>query len=471
MQSTDSPEKPLLADPAFAGTPELLAAPQEKISAEERRALAELVAPLFADISREGGKNSVPARVITIRRPKVEARGGRSRLSAEIDVAGEAREVWFEVEEKYGHGLCAERSDAFLVGLLNWAMRERCDFVCEAPVGEELLYQLREYLIPAVVKASETLHAPKITAEIDAGTLPNAGAVGTGISCGVDSLHVVANQAKSPFPHLRLTHLILNNVGAFFHDDEDRQFRWQTAHARQFAREYGIEFIETNSNLSEAFPQNHFLTHTYSSAFAVLALQKFWRVYFYASSGEDFTSFHLEDNERNDAAHYELLSLQCFSSRSLKIYSEGGAKTRFEKTRLLADFVPAQKYLHVCTSDRGPNCNVCGKCRRTLVTLDALGALDKFRAVFDVDYYRAHRRSYLRWLAAQRISPHGDAMVAEPFRILRKDISPPLWAEAFVFAAYSLARSRLAKIAPLRVLYRKIFRKSGSAADVKISSR
>lgn len=459
---------PEMTDPAFAGTPELLGAPQEKISAEERRAISEFVAPLFADISRE---SAAPARVIVIHRPKVETRGGRSRLSAEIDVAGEAREVWFEVEEKYGHGLCFERSDAFLVALLNWAMRERCDFVCEAPVGEELLYQLREYLIPAVVKASRTLYAPKITAGIDAGTLPNAGAVGTGISCGVDSLHVVANQARSPFPHLRLTHLILNNVGAFFHDDEDRQFRWQTEHARRFAREYGIEFIETNSNLSEAFPQNHFLTHTYSSAFAVLAMQKFWRVYFYASSGYDFIHFRLKDNETDSSDHYDLLALDVFSSRSLKIYSEGGAKTRFEKTKLLVDFVPAQKYLHVCTSDRGPNCNVCGKCRRTLVTLDALGALDKFRAVFDVDYYKSHRRSYLRWLAAQRILPHGDLMIKEPFKILRKDISPLLWAEAFVFAAYSVSRSRLARVAFVRSLYRKFFRKGAPAGGGKISSR
>ena len=335
-------------------------------------------------------------------------------------------------------------------------MRERCDFVCEAPVGEELFYQITTYLIPSVVNASKTLYAPKIRAEIDSETLPNAGAVGTGISCGVDSLHVVANQGKSPFPHLRLTHLILNNVGAFFHDDDDRQFRWQTEQSRRFSREYGIEFIETNSNLSEAFPQNHLLTHTYSSTFTILALQKLWSVYFYASSGYDFSHFKLKNNDDDAADYYELLSLNVFSSRQLKIFSEGGAKTRFEKTRQLVDFALAQKYLHVCTSDLGPNCNTCGKCRRTLVTLDALGALEKFRAVFDIDYYKSHRRSYLRWLAAQKISPHGDQMIGEAFKILRKDISILIWAEAFVCAAFSFARGRLARIALIRAIYRKL---------------
>lgn len=443
-------------DPAFSQPDDLLLSAQGKISPAEQQARANGTSKLFEAISET---LSVPARVITIRRPKIVTRDGRSRLSAQIDVAGDIREVWFEVEEKYGGFLCFERSDAFLVGLLNWAMRERCDFVCEAPIGEELLYQIRTYLIPSLVKASKTLYAPKITAEIDAGTLPNAGAVGTGISCGIDSLHAVASNAQSPFPHLRLTHLILNNVGAFFHDDEDRQFRWQTAHAKQFAREYGFEFIETNSNFAEAFPQNHLLTHTYSSIFSVLVLQKLWGVYFYASSGENFTAFNLRENEKHDAAHYELLSLPCFSSRQLKIYSEGGAKTRFEKTKMLVNFVPAQKYLHVCTSDSGGNCNICGKCKRTLITLDALGALEKFRGVFDVDSYKSKRRKYLRWLAAQQILPSGDLMVKEPFKILRKDISPLLFAEAFVCAIVVLARSRAAKIRFLRKIYRKIFKR------------
>lgn len=446
-----------LTDPVFSPPEDLLFSAQGKITPAERLAFSDGMSKFFENFSSE---TDAPAKIVTIRRPEVKTCNGRSRLSAKIDVDGDVREVWFEVEEKYGKFLCFERSDAFLVALLNWAMRERCDFVCEAPVGEELLYQIRTYLIPSLVKASKTLHAPKISAEIDVKMLPNAGAVGTGISCGIDSLHAVACNAQSPFPHLRLTHLILNNVGAFFHDDKDRQFRWQTEHAKQFAREYGFEFIQTNSNLAEVFPQNHLLTHTYSSIFSVLVLQKFWGVYFYASSGYDFGAFELKNNEFNSSDHYELLSLPCFSSRQLKIYSEGGAKTRFEKTKMLADFVPAQKYLHVCTSDIGGNCNVCGKCRRTLVTLDALGKLEEFRAVFDIDYYKLHRRKYLRWLAAQQINPCGDLMVREAFKILRKEISPVLFAEASIWAVAAFVRSRAAKIPLLRKIYRKIFKRN-----------
>lgn len=33
---------------------------------------------------------------------------------------------------------------------------------------------------------------------------------------------------------------------------------------------------------------------------------------------------------------------------------------------------------------------------RTLLTLDALNVIDDYRAVFDVDYYKTHRQTYIR---------------------------------------------------------------------------
>lgn len=331
---------------------------------------------------------------------------------------GEVRPVWFEVEERYGRYLCAERSDAFLIGLLNHAQRDGYDIVCEAPVGAQLLYQIRTYLVPSLARNSAALYATRIEAEMDATRMRNAGGVGTGISCGVDSLSAVKHHARSPYPGLRLTHLVLNNVGAFL--DNREQYDWQTRHAMAFAKEYGFELIVSDSNIVRAFPQDHLLTHTYSSCFAIYAMQRLWDVYFYASSGHDYQeTFDLRDSEKKAADHYELLSLDVFSTRSLKIYSEGAAINRFEKTRELADWPPAQKYLHVCTSQSGGNCGVCPKCLRTLVTLDALGVLQRFDNVFDVLAYEARRTRHLEWLYRQQIVPEGDTMTAPAYRLLR----------------------------------------------------
>ena len=153
--------------------------------------------------------------VLHIGRPAITRGGGKARLAAPIRCCGKDSPVWFEVEERYGDYLCDERSDAFLIGLLNHAMREHLDIECEAPVGAQLLYQIRTYLVSALVRASHALREPKIAAEMDAEPMRNAGGVGTGISCGVDSFHVLCKYAKSEYPGLSLTHLVLNNVGSY----------------------------------------------------------------------------------------------------------------------------------------------------------------------------------------------------------------------------------------------------------------
>lgn len=382
--------------------------------------------------------------------PRIERHDGRARLIAEVRIGeGDVRPLWFEVEERYGQYLCAERSDAFLIGLLNFAQREWLDIVCEAPVTAQLLYQIRTYLVPSLARNSQTLYATRIEAPMDDTPMANAGGVGTGISCGVDSLHVVRNYAHSPYPGLSLTHLCLNNVGAFWSGNGNRQYAWQAEHARRFAKEYGFELIVSDSNMAEAFQQNHLLTHTYSSCFAIYAMQKLWKVYFYASAGYDLQeAFSLRDNERHSSDHYELLSLDCFSTRTLQIYSEGCAISRFEKERELADWAPAQKYLHVCTDEQGPNCGRCGKCLRTLTALDALGCLQRFDNVFDVAAYCARRDRNLAWLYGQHIGAGGDPMTEPAYEVLKGEI--PLRAKARVLCREAYAR--LARVRWLRAV-------------------
>lgn len=136
-------------------------------------------------------------------------------------------------------------------------------------------------------------------------------------------------------------------------------------------------------------------------------LQKLWRIYYYASSGEDYSCFSIIDNDLNDCAHYELLSLQCFSTSGLRIYNDGGAKTRLQKTKDIANYTLVKKFLHVCTV-KPYNCSKCPKCKRTMLTLEALGVLSSYRAVFNVDYFNAHKPEYYIWLYNQHNA--GDAM-------------------------------------------------------------
>ena len=364
--------------------------------------------------------------ILKIGKPRIErAEPGWMRLVSNIDIAGDLREIWVAVEDKYAQYLCDERSDAFLVGLLPVAYRRHFNVECEAPVNEHLLFQLRSFLIPLLSKYGRSVWPVEIKTEIDSSVLPTAGAVGTGISCGIDSMHTILNHHDPIYPNFKLTHLVLNNVGAFGENSGERkgQFSWTINHAKKFCDEFGYELIVLNSNLFEGMGLDFENNSTYMNMFPILALQKLWRTFVYASSGYDFQeAYTLLNNDDRDPCHYDMLLLDCVSNPNLKIYNEGAPYSRYEKTKHLIDFEPAQKYLQVCIDGSGGNCGKCTKCRRTLLTLDALGALDKFDKVFDIDYYKRNRDEYLRHLYRMHLTP-GDHMLGEVYDIMKKDIS------------------------------------------------
>lgn len=323
-----------------------------------------------------------------------------TRLQAEIEQDGVSHIVWAEVDNKYTEYLCYERSDAFVIGLLHYAMKHNHDIVCEAPMGEYLYYQITTYLVDAISKGSPQMHAIHIKADVDSEKLPCACKIGTGISCGIDSLHVLACQSGTSLKRHNITHLAFNNVGS--HGEGERAknlFTERRKQAESFCEEYGFELTEVNSNIMDEFEQDHFITHTFTSMFAVFCLQKLYSIYYYAS-GRQFADFSLNDTNR-DCSYYDLLLAEAFSTENMKIYSEGGTLSRLEKTRNVIEYPPSYKYLNVCTRT-ADNCNRCEKCTRTLLALDVLGKLDCYKNVFDIEYYRKHKQKYLKTLLVKR---------------------------------------------------------------------
>jgi len=101
-----------------------------------------------------------------------------------------------------------------------------------------------------------------------------------------------------------------------------------------------------------------------------------------------------------------MMLLPWLSTESLDLVDDGNLYDRSEKTKLIADYPPAMKYLNVCyghdTLDT--NCSVCPKCARTLLTLDILGRLEDFAGVFDLARYRreVRRRMIAETIAGER---------------------------------------------------------------------
>lgn len=339
--------------------------------------------------------------MIKINEIKIVKCGEKSRIVYFLTDNDIEKELYFEVDKEYEKYLCYERCDAVLMGILNHAMRTKQDIESKIPATSELLYNIRDILIPSLTKHDINLYSPQINCPIEVSAIENVGAVGTGVSCGVDSFHAIAKHYNSAYKDMNLTHLCMFNVGAFapcyenYGIEKIKNERYEEA--IKVAQQLNLPIILSNSNFAELFPSIHSRTYTYSAAFAIYSMQKFWKIYYFGSCGYDFESFKLKDNSDDDCGHYELLSWQCFSTRKLKVYSEGGAYNRLEKTIYIADNKLAQEHLNVCIKTN-INCMKCHKCRRTILTLDSIGKLENFSQVFDLKYYNKNKKSYLKWL-------------------------------------------------------------------------
>lgn len=393
--------------------------------------------------------------MIKIEKPYITYDANFATLNAFLSIDDVRENVWFRVERDYGKYLCDERGDAYLIAVLNYAMRNGHDIISEAPITEDLLYQVETYLIDGLAEYNPKFYRPKITATPDASPLPNAGAVGTGISCGVDSLHVLASEMNEKYKAHMVTYLTFNNVGSHGESQRARElFEKRLLRPRQFAEEFGFKFVAGDSNLMDIVRQNHFKTHTYSSMFAVYCLQKLYSIYYYASSGHKFHEFNLAD-KGGGSGEYELLSLPAFSTHQLKIYSEGANKSRLEKMRKVITYGPSYKYLNVCLMD-GDNCGKCEKCVRTLLGLDALGAVDKYKSVFDVDYYHAHKKWYLKRMLDQMANHKHDYFEIYPY--FKKEMTLDLYIYK-LWTKYLHVIKRVLRKTPLFPVLRQIVKK------------
>jgi hypothetical protein len=91
-------------------------------------------------------------------------------------------------------------------------------------------------------------------------------------------------------------------------------------------------------------------------------------------------------------------STRLYSTRQLQFIHDGGGVERFEKTRVVVQSAVAQQTLHVCWNYAEPtdqNCGNCPKCWRTMVALDALGALERFKTFARYDYQPLLARAML----------------------------------------------------------------------------
>ena len=345
-------------------------------------------------------------KTLTIGKIYKEISADKVVFSSQIDFGTQTQTLWYRLDAEYSDSFCDDRGDGLVASLLFFALMNGANIVSTLPISEKLYYQLTYYLIPQLCRCNKSVISPiKIEAPLVSTAYREATGVGCGISCGVDSFTTLYEYTKLvPLDSYKLTHLTYFKVGA--HDgqigryDKEVQeglFQSQFSHAKAFCTRYGYKLIVVESNLTEIIDRmfgfyNYGQFHSYVDAGTVLQLQKLFHRYYY-SPGYCLDQFLVD--VKKDSSRYDGVLLPMLSTETTSFYSSNQEMSRIEKVRLISDFEQSYEWLLVCWLHK-PNCGKCGKCIRTMLELDFVGKLERYRACFDVDEFFKNRDKYLR---------------------------------------------------------------------------
>ena len=365
--------------------------------------------------------------------------------------------LWFSIPEEYADDLCYEQADAFVVAMLWYAMMTGSDIRSEAPVSEKMAFSIQNLLIPALCKEEKGYRRIQLICETSAVPYPTKERVGTGMSCGIDSLYTMRMYDDRVPEQYRLTHLTYYNMGAIFHPDgtrksytleefyrtTDRMSEEKCENARQVAERAGLPLLYVQSNLDENYYRGAYGdTAVYRNCACTLALQGLFGKYYCSSGGwPDYYDPSLSEGSE----HYESLLCTALSTESLEFILSDYV-TRIEKTRAIGDWDIAQDYLDVCFHFN--NCGTCAKCYRTLVTLDLLGKVDDFGRVFDIKKYYRNRKKAYGWLlyTKQGDAKNDNAVFARDIYRLAKEKRLHFPLASYGYMLFLAGRSVLVKL-------------------------
>lgn len=349
--------------------------------------------------------------MFTISNIRKENKDGWSYLKCDFDVTDtkspfDEKTIWVAVEEKNGDMLTDEVYDPFVLVPLILGMHYNQDVKIEGNISPRFYHNINHYLVKIFDNFSDFTTPIKFVvdglAKIKEGP---SNLIGTGISCGVDSLVTIYdNFVMEEDPEFKINSLFFVNCGT--HGDYENPksseiWRNRAELNGEAAKALGLPMYLINSNFHAFTHKWREQTIGYLAIYScILSLQKYIRRYLTSSNlSYDEIADNRENSRDFDIAEYcEDYMPHLISTERFELVIDGCQYTRAEKTERISEWEIAQRYLNVCVApvDHAKNCSYCHKCMWTLIPLEAMGKLDKFKGVFDIDKYYEYAPRYKR---------------------------------------------------------------------------
>ncbi len=341
-----------------------------------------------------------------IHKPEIREENGEVCVAARVELRHPntecPEELWYKYPKSY-RDCITDRSDGFAASLLPLAMARKENLEVRGDISATLAHGLREYQLiqstwkPGWFKSIDL----KFDRLKNVSRRDTMGKVGSAFSGGVDSFYTVwAHLAQNESnPAYRLTHCIL--INGFDRntdlDDSGIYQRFQNAF-KPVLNNLGLELLIISTNLRQ-FVDLPIFRQSYGSMVTASALI-LGRLFscFYISSACNFIRMGLYP----DGSHLMLDHL--LHTEAMETVHDAGHLTRIDKTAAIAQFPATYTTLCVCwkpitfNPETGipENCCQCTKCARTMITLDLLGSLKKYKTFPKPIDYRTLRRSDFR---------------------------------------------------------------------------
>ena len=309
----------------------------------------------------------------TVRSPRAS---GWHRLRAQVayDRADcPVEEYWLDVPEEHASALVCT-GDPWLPWLAPVAITLRESLQVDAPVDPTLLAGTRS-AISTWTTWFPHLHSSEVLAREHIAHGDNRSSrVASFFSGGVDSFFTALRHGASSASATRVDSLIFVSG---FDIPLSSERAWNTALSgnRQVAAALGMSLIPVATNLRDTqFAKTNWtrLSHGPALTGVAQALGGAFQTVLIPSSA----SYR---DLRPWGSHPETDVL--FTSERVRIVHDGAESRRAEKTEYIAQSELALRHLRICYhSADGRNCGTCKRCYRTMLALEALGALDRCTA-------------------------------------------------------------------------------------------
>lgn len=331
---------------------------------------------------------------------KTYSKDGWTYLSCDFDATDKnpfkEKTMWVAVEDKNADMLTDDVYDTFVLLPVFFGMYYGQDVHIDGDVSPRLYHNMQHYIMNIFDRFSDKTKPIRFTVKGLKKVERRGGLIGTGISCGVDSMVTIYdNYVKEEDPDYKINSLFFVNCETHKGADEKthKRFTDRVALNREAAKDLGLPMYVVNSNFHAFTPQIGEQKVVYLAIYScILSLQKCIRRYYTAScySYDEIVEFFNFSFDFDIAEHSESYLIPLIETERFELVIDGCQYARAEKLERFCEWEFAQKHLNVCIHplEGGYNCSVCTKCLRTLLPLEAMGKLDNFSQVFDLKVYK-----------------------------------------------------------------------------------